>query len=330
MPRESSTCAESPSDADVYNYAHRAFLQAFLSQSVMTVDEIKPVLAAVLTAHDPTRPSLEGDITQPLITSTVQAINAKIGALDYEIRSARDQTSKTLTYALVNTTSDALTQLATSFTPDEISYVKRLLDYMFETNNTRIREIMAVSTMETTQIARPPPRSRQSQAQTQIEADGDEPTQVQVRDPGLKMQEAEDVLNTLVAQGFFHCSRAGYYSLAPRALMELRAYLKETYNEPPADDDPEDEGITRIHDCEGCREIVTVGVRCSDRDCGVRWHDRCAIQYFRGPRGDTKKCPTCKTGWTGDLFVGERAANTQRRSTGGRNSRRNEEDYEDE
>lgn len=37
-------------DEGRYNNAHRAFLQAFLSQSVMTVDEIKPVLAAVMSA----------------------------------------------------------------------------------------------------------------------------------------------------------------------------------------------------------------------------------------------------------------------------------------
>lgn len=41
--------AESP-DEGRYNNAHRAFLQAFLSRSVMTVDEIKPVLAAVMSA----------------------------------------------------------------------------------------------------------------------------------------------------------------------------------------------------------------------------------------------------------------------------------------
>jgi hypothetical protein len=42
--------AESP-DEGRYNNAHRAFLQAFLSRSVMTVDEIKPVLAAVMSAN---------------------------------------------------------------------------------------------------------------------------------------------------------------------------------------------------------------------------------------------------------------------------------------
>lgn len=34
-----------------YNNLHRAFLQAFLSRSILGIDEIKPILAAVMTAH---------------------------------------------------------------------------------------------------------------------------------------------------------------------------------------------------------------------------------------------------------------------------------------
>lgn len=30
---------------------HRAFLHAFLTHNVLTVDEIKPILAAVMTVH---------------------------------------------------------------------------------------------------------------------------------------------------------------------------------------------------------------------------------------------------------------------------------------
>jgi len=39
-----------PEDAD-YNWTHRAFLQAFQTHGVMTVDAIKAVLALILTAH---------------------------------------------------------------------------------------------------------------------------------------------------------------------------------------------------------------------------------------------------------------------------------------
>lgn len=255
----------------------------------------------------------------------IQAINAKIGPLDFEIRSARDQQDRTQIYALVNTSSDSFTQLATTFSADEIAYVKRILDAMFEENNTRTREVMAVKQMRAMQLARAPPRNRQSQS-------GDAESESQALEAGAKtitQEEADNVLAQLVVQGFFRKSRAGYYSLAPRALMELRAYLKETYNDPPPEDEEDVEPTIRIRDCEGCKEIVTVGLRCSDKDCGVRWHDGCANAYFRGQQGDAQ-CLRCKKGWTGDAFVGERADRLPARgSVNGRRSTTVQEDEAD-
>jgi hypothetical protein len=278
------------------------------------------------TSTDKNRPTLEGDITAPLITSTIQAINERLALVDYEIRSTKDQTNKNTVYALVNTTSDSLTQLATTFTPDAIAYIRRVLDCMFETNNTRNREIMAVSGIQASQLAKAPNRSRQSQ----VHGDDESSTQVDSATKGLTISESEKVLADLVDQDFFYKSRSGYFSLAPRALMELRTYLKETYNE-PAGDEEDEPPIIRIRDCEICREIVTVGLRCNNRECNCRFHDSCAQQYFRSQRGNQRKCPKCKEEWLGDLFVGERAANTgQRRTTGGRSSNVRPDDEEEE
>ncbi|KAF1953492.1 hypothetical protein CC80DRAFT_595711 [Byssothecium circinans] len=318
---------QSPDDGN-YNHTHRALLQAFLSQPVMTFDEMKPVIAAILTAHEPDRARLVNDITSQIVTSMVQTVNSKIGALDYEIRSSLNQHDRTLTYALVNTTSDALTQIATSFTPDEIAYIKRLLDQMFETNNTRTREIMAVKSTEASHLAKVS-RNRQSRAATEAEGE-DESMQAEATAKTIPMSEAEKVLQQLLTQGFFQKSKANYYSLAPRALMELRTYLKETYNDPPGDEDDDVEPTIKIRDCEGCREIVTVGLRCDNKDCGVRWHDRCATQYFRRQQGNARKCPKCKTDWEGETYVGERAdqvGGRRKTTTGrGRNSMMDEDD----
>ncbi|KAF2115837.1 Nse1 non-SMC component of SMC5-6 complex-domain-containing protein [Lophiotrema nucula] len=305
-------------DVGGYNHAHRAFLQAFLSRSVMTVDEIKPILANIMSAYEG-RPRLEGDITEMDITSMIQMVNSRLQALDYDIRAAHSQTSRELVYALVNTQSDPLTQLATTFTPDEIAYIKRLLDAMFETNNTRRAEIMAVDSIQASQLAKVA-RNRQSQVNGHTQHDDeDQPQESQVAVKGITIAEAEKVCASLVSQQFCAKSRKGYYSLAPRALLELRAYLKETYNEPADPDDEEDEGITRIRDCEGCGTIVTYGQRCSNRDCGCRLHDHCMAQFFRGRNNGERKCPACKAPWPGDFFVGERAATQgQRRTTGGR------------
>ncbi|KAF2712370.1 hypothetical protein K504DRAFT_480055 [Pleomassaria siparia CBS 279.74] len=311
--------AESP-DQGRYNNAHRAFLQAFLSRSVMTADEIKPVLAAVMTAKNPNRPLLEGDITSPDISTMIQMINQRLTSLDYEIRSMRDQQTKTLIYALVNTTSDPLTQLATTFSPDEIAYIKRLLDAMFETYNSGSKEIMAVSSMQASQLAKAPARNRQSQIQSQVvngdAEEGHEPGQTQEASvKSVTLNDAAQLLDRLAEQHLFTKSSRNYWSLAPRGLMELRSYLKETYND-AGDPENEIEEIKRIKDCEGCKDIVTVGLRCSRRECGIRWHDGCARQYFAALRADGRKCPGCGQAWVGDSFIGERVITGAGRASG--------------
>ena len=216
----------------------------------------------------------------------------------------------------MNKTSDSLTQLATKFTAGEIAYIRRLLDAMFETNNTHTREVMAIKHTEASQLARPSRRNRQSQVNGNAE-DGETS---QAADAGISIQEADDVLDTLVNDSFFQKSRSGYYALAPRGLMELGAYLKETYNEPAEDAEDGVETI-RIHDCEGCREIVTYGIRCNNRDCGVRWHDACASSYYRGRAREQRKCPKCQTECRGDIYVGDRADRVGARSSTGGNRR---------
>jgi hypothetical protein len=350
MSRDDSPLVRDVSPDEGYTYMHRAFLHAFITHSAMTADEIKPILAHVMTAHstreppypwcshslcpatntnaDPERPWTEGDVTQPHIISTIQTINAKIEHYDLEIRSVKDQQAKLTVYALINKTSDSLTQLATKFSASEIAYIRRLLDYMFETNNTRTREVMAVRHTEASQLARLSRRNRQSQV------NGDtEDSQSATADTGISIQEADAVLTALQNDAFFQKSKAQYYSLAPRALMELRTYLKETYNESAADDE---EPVIRIHDCEGCRELVTYGVRCNNRDCAVRWHDGCANSYYRGRGGGNRKCPKCETECTGDVYVGERAdrvvprtSTSSRKSVVGRDEEDEEEDEEE-
>ncbi|KAK1911362.1 hypothetical protein P3342_012662 [Pyrenophora teres f. teres] len=301
-----------------YTWIHRAFLQAFQTHGILTLDEIKPILAHIVTASNPNRPWTAADITQPFLTSTLQTINAKLIPLDYEIRWAKDQTPKpTLHYALVNNASDPLTQQATRFSPTEIAYIRRLLDFMFDTNNTSIREVMAVSELQASNLARPSRRPRQSTAVAAEEEGGEDQT---APDAGLSLQDAEDVLYRLVTTSFFSKSSKGYYTLAPRSLIELRSYLKETYN---------DDDIQRIRDCHGCKEIVTVGIRCNNRECGVRWHDGCANAFYRGRGGRDRLCPKCKTECGGNVFVGERA-DTVRGGGRGRGSLMTQEEDDEE
>ncbi|GIJ86859.1 hypothetical protein Asppvi_005757 [Aspergillus pseudoviridinutans] len=292
--------------ANGYNDSNRAFLQAFLARSTMTFEEARPVLAAIFSAHED-QPVSPDDVSQEDLDSYIDAANASISPFDLEIRSTLRQlqideqvdgsTQAERVYALVNTTSDPLMQLATTYSADEIAFIKRVLDAIFDTYNTRRSEAMVVSGIQAMQLAKASSDSsrRATQGATQQNQGG----AVQ----SLTMSQAETVLKQLVEEGWLEKSRKGFYSLSPRGLMELRGWLIATYNE-------NDEGrrVDKIKFCAACKDIITVGQRCGDRDCSGRLHDMCTRNFFRMRQAE--QCPVCKAPWPGDKFVGERVVTT--------------------
>lgn len=276
---------------------------------------------------DAERETLPNDVTEADLSNYIATINATISPFDLEFRSTLSQHDRSRIYALVNTTSDPITQLATIHSPDEIAYVKRVLDDMFTRKCTRRHEVFALRGMEAMQLSKVR-NSRQSNVNNTTVVNSDDegqpqPTQMTGQAQSISMHQAEALLDTLVAEGWFECSRKKYYSLAPRALMELRGWLIETYNddadpEEGGDDDEEEAaGAHKVKFCSACRDIVTVGQRCPDLDCLGRLHDGCTRTMWRS-QGGAERCPICRKAWDGFGHVGEKAELAQgRRSTGG-------------
>jgi hypothetical protein len=278
---------------------------------MLTFPEAQKIIAAITSNYEP------GDIdansvTQEDLDAYIHAAREAISPLDYDIRNTRHQISKQRVWALVNDHSDPTTQLATIHTPEEIAFIKRLLDAMFETYNTPRMEVMAITEDQAIKLGRPP--------RTHTPAANDDSSGTQANaNKGLKHSEVLALLPSLVAEGWLEKSSDGFYSLAPRALLELRSWLTASYNDADAEDEWQ-----RIKSCEACKEIVTVGQRCTERDCTARLHDICQEAYWKARR--EKKCPTCDREWTGKHFVGERAVTRTeafrrgRRRGGGRRS----------
>jgi hypothetical protein len=148
----------------------------------------------------------------------------------------------------VNTTSDALTQLATTYGADEIAFIKRILDSMFDTNNSRRSEEMVVSSMQAIQLAK---------ASSGDSSRGESTNATQSQGgaaQSLTMSQAETVLKQLVEEGWLEKSRKGFYSLSPRGLMELRGWLVATYN----DVNEDGRRMEKIKFCAACRDIITM------------------------------------------------------------------------
>lgn len=282
-----------------YRHGNRAFLQALLAHGTLTFEEARPIIAAIINAdHSKDQESEEcrpDQVSEAVFLDYIDKASVAASLFDYEIRSTQHQATKERIFALVNTTSDAQTQLATIYSPEELSFIKRVLDAMFEKFNRPRMESLCITEMQAIKLARPPRR------ESQADAGEDQSQAAAATDRGLKHSEVENVLESLVDGGWFEISREGFYSLTPRALLELRPWLIDMYNDP----DAEPGEWQRIKFCEACKEIVTWGLRCSDPDCTLRLHDICQEAFWRSRRG--KNCPKCSREWTGNHYVGERA-----------------------
>ena len=263
------------------------------------------------------RPSTAEEVTIDDFNSYISAAADALSSFDYEIRSTQHQVTKQRSWAIVNSISDAPTQLASSRGPEEVAYLRRLLDAMFETYNTRRHEVQGITSLQALEK-----KVLKGTGGATPRPDG------AAVDKGLTQEQAERTLEGLVTEGWFERSKEGWFTLSPRALMELRGWLVETYND---SDEPEE--WQRIKFCEACKEIVTVGQRCQNMECGVRLHDICQAAFWASR--PSKRCPTCETPWDGKAFVGQRTITTtedylkgKRRSGGVGRRRTIEEDEE--
>lgn len=191
---------------------------------------------------------------------------------------------------------------------------------MFETNNTKRRELMAFRKDEAVREAKisgsqsQGRRGRQNQGGAGEDSEGEgQGAGARPKDNSITMSQAETILSEMVAEGWFEESPEKFLTLTPRALMELKGWLVATYN----DEDAEEGAWQRIKMCKVCKDVVTVGQRCEDRECNVRVHDICLENYFAmaarrggGAEGE-RKCGGCRKGWVGKSFVGEKVVTTR-------------------
>ena len=88
-----------------YTDANRAFLQAFLARSVLTLDTAKPIIAACSSFQE-RRERLPEDVTVEDLNYYIADANRRLSPLDLEIRSTFHQQTRERVYAIVNTTRD--------------------------------------------------------------------------------------------------------------------------------------------------------------------------------------------------------------------------------
>ncbi|KAL2885252.1 hypothetical protein HOO65_080202 [Ceratocystis lukuohia] len=263
-----------------------------MSRGSFAESDAKLFISKLLTT---TGQDFEPEDVQSVLANLVTEVRSKIAEFDYSIRIAIDQMTQERTYCFINISSDPATQLATLYGPDELSFIRRLLDAIFAKYNSPRMEVMAVTKEQCLPLGRPA-GSRPTGA-----TQNDDVSASQAVDRGISHSDVNRIMQELVDANWLAHSTAGFYSLSTRGLAELQSWLEDTFN-----DSEQEQGIwQRIKACMACREILTQGVRCANLDCLVRFHERCATTFFGSRR--THECPTCNTKWTGSHYVGEKA-----------------------
>jgi hypothetical protein len=56
MSQDGTPFVRAESESEGYNNMHIALLHAFKTHSVLSVDEVKPIIAHIMTAHSPSCP----------------------------------------------------------------------------------------------------------------------------------------------------------------------------------------------------------------------------------------------------------------------------------
>ncbi|KAG7452591.1 uncharacterized protein BT62DRAFT_1070341 [Guyanagaster necrorhizus] len=247
----------------------RVFLQAVLSRGVLSENLAKILWARsveVVKAADKDV-NVQHTGSDASWDDFVAKVNKALDALDLGFRLVQDELTGKKMYVLANLKDDEVAQLATDYTAGEIAFFKAVVEQIMLAP----REAYSVSSLAALR----------------------EVSQVK---PSMSKSQAEDVLASLVANGWLLKSRRGRYSLSVRTQLELQPYLKHTY--------PDD-----ILECTICQEMVTKGIACHTPNCKVRVHTCC----FTQTRKHRSSCPACSVDWPRNagkplLPVGEDAA----------------------
>ncbi|KAF9483921.1 hypothetical protein BDN70DRAFT_873327 [Pholiota conissans] len=186
----------SPADVE------RLFLQAVLSRGVMSaklaqllweksIDAVNASDGALKLQYRNDKQSWDEFVTK---------INHSLDNFELEFRALHDEITGKEMYALVNRKGDDIAQMATDYTPIEITFFKAIVERIMLAPH----ESYSISSMAALR----------------------EPTAAKLN---ITKSQAEVVLGSFVAKGWLLKSKKGRYSLSTRSLLELLPYLKSNY-----------------------------------------------------------------------------------------------------
>ncbi|KAI7897821.1 Nse1 non-SMC component of SMC5-6 complex-domain-containing protein [Cokeromyces recurvatus] len=179
---------------NTYNDSHRLFIQSMFSKRIITEDDALKLYDQVCELT-----GLPATEDYPLFISS---LNEELAELDYSLRISHDERDGIAYLTLVNVKQDPVTELATTFTPIEISYIRELFEKIITADN----ENFALSTRAAINLGH----------------------SVESR---LTLKDTQDILDRLVQDRWIAMEEKGVYYLDTRAIAELQSYFREQYSD---------------------------------------------------------------------------------------------------
>ncbi|CDK27279.1 unnamed protein product [Kuraishia capsulata CBS 1993] len=245
-----------------YSQVHSALLQVLMQAGSIPVETLGN-LAVELMASGLPEDEQVSETPAMVLEQCVVAINMRLHYMDLSIRQKRDQLTGEKQLTLVNQTADESIKLATQFTPNEVKAINEIVDYIFDEGNSSEERYSITSSKAIALIRKNTTKST---------------------------DQADSFLKGLYYQGWLDHQKE--YIPATRMLAELGPMLIQRFGVRSPENT---EGL--ISTCAGCEEILTLGPKCFNNDCHVRFHPQC-LKHFFAVRSDGK-CPNrnCDEVW---------------------------------
>ncbi|CAG8599545.1 4239_t:CDS:2 [Funneliformis mosseae] len=173
-----------------YTDTHRLFLQASIAERFFTEETAIRLYQQACQATD--------DHNSETFTEFIATINAKLNIVDLELRKSHNEDDG----KPVNTNGDDIAQIATEYSPVEITFFRRLIELIVTADDEEFSVSSIIALKEVSKLKVP-----------------------------LTKSNGETLLQRFTDDKWLIRSREGKYSLSQRSILELQQYLKEEFED---------------------------------------------------------------------------------------------------